>query len=224
MGRLRWSDYELRGASPLPEPDGTVIERLALVGTVSVALVIAGGVVPLPAQPVRVELEVTESTGGLFEERFAAALAGLEGVERAGPSELAHYVLTVTVLCVPDPGLCETAESFGVSVVLSEPVTGAQLRNGLERTGDPILERWEPTPEASAFLQRYRRMHAVWATSWSRERYEQDVGRLVTGIDARCFQQRWILESRRSSLLQRGDTAGARRLPAEVDSSGRSLC
>lgn len=176
------------------------------------------------AQPVRVELEVSESTGGLVEDRFRTAIAGLEGVEVASPTQPADYVLTVVVLCIPENRNCEAAESLNASVILSEPLTGSHLRRGLERTGDSILRGWEPSPVAGPFLRRFRTMHSVWATSWDREGFGEEVDRLVRGLDARCFQQRRVRDERRGSLLERGDTAAARDLPLELDPTGRTLC
>lgn len=198
--------------SPLP---------LLLAGLVGPAVVAPS---PADAQPVRVELEVSESTGGLVEDRFRAAIAGLEGVDLASPSQPTDYVLTVVVLCIPENRNCEAAESLNASVILSEPLTGSQLRRGLQRTGDTALQGWEPTPEATRLLERFRTMHSVWATSWDREGFGEEVDRLVRGLDARCFQQRRVREERRRSLLERGDTAAARDLPLELDPTGRTLC
>lgn len=179
---------------------------------------------PADAQPVLVELEVSESTDGLVEDRFRSAISDLDGVDVASGSALAHYVLTVVILCVPENRNCDAAESLNASVILSEPLTDAQLRRGLGRTGDSALEGWDPPPEAAAFLQRFRTMHSVWATSWDREGFGEEVDRLVRGLDARCFQQRRAREARRRSLLERGDTTAARSLPLELDPTGRTLC
>lgn len=202
------------------------VNPISLPSAVAGLLVCLSAMAPPPsaAQTVGVELEISESTGGLVEDRFRSAIAELDGVGVAGPGELAHYVITAVVLCVPESRTCATADSYHASVILSEPLSGSQLRRGLGLTGDTILEQWDPTREAAAFLQRFRTMHSVWATSWDPEGFGEEVDRLVRGIDARCFQQRRVREARRSSLLQRGDTAEARNMPLELDPTGRSLC
>lgn len=167
---------------------------------------------------------MSESTGGLVEDRFRSAIGTLEGVEVAEPSQPADYVLTAVVLCIPENRNCDAAESFNASVILSEPLTGSRLRRALDQTGDPVLEEWQPSPGAAGLLQRFRTMHSVWATSWDREGFGEEVDRLVRGVDARCFQQRRVREARRRSLLERGDTAAARSLPLELDAGGRALC
>lgn len=176
------------------------------------------------AQTVLVELEISESTGGLIEDRFRSAIGDLAGVEVAASDARAHYVITAVVLCVPESRTCDDADSFNASVILSEPLTGSHLGRGLGRTGETVLRGWEPTPEAEGFLHRFRTMHSVWATSWDAESYGEEVDRLVRGIDARCFQQRRVVETRRRSLLQRGDTAAVENMPLELDPTGRSLC
>lgn len=176
------------------------------------------------AQTIEVGLEVTESTGGLFHERFDSTLSALDEVEVVGRRELADYVVTATVLCLPDSEVCDTADSYSVSVILSEPLTPGELRSGLARTGSDALAGWQGSPEAAAYLQRFRRMHATWATSWSRDRWGARVDRLVRGIDARCFEKRRTLESRRESLLRRGDTVAARNLTGEALSGQDWLC
>lgn len=179
---------------------------------------------PASGQTILVELEISESTGGLVEDRFRSAIAELEGVEVAGTSETGHYVLTAIVLCTPESRTCGAADSYNASIILSEPLAGSQLTRGLLLTGDSILEDWEPTPEAAFFLRRFRTMHSVWATSWDAEGFGAEVDRLVRGMDARCFQQRRVREARRLTLLERGDTAAVRNLPLELDPTGRSLC
>lgn len=199
------------------------ILRCSALGALLVVLVLlppAG----LDAQTIRVGVDVTESTGGLLQDRFETALSELEDVEIAGPSDLAHYVVTVAVLCVPEPSVCDDARSYSVSITLSEPLTGDELRNGLRQTGDESLSDWEASPEANAYLQRFRQIHAVWATSWSREQLDRDVERLVRGIDARCLQKRRMLETRRRALLQRGDTAAARDISSRGVQDGEWLC
>lgn len=179
---------------------------------------------PTRAQTIEVGLEVTESTGGIFHQRFDSILSTLDGVEVAGRRELADYMVTVTVLCLPDSEVCDTADSYSVSVTLSEPLTPSELRSGLARTGSDALSGWRASPEAAAYLQRFRRMHATWATSWARDRWGARVDRLVRGIDARCFEKRRILESRREGLLRRGDTVAARNLTGDALSDQDWLC
>ena len=179
---------------------------------------------PGTAQTVLVELEISESTGGLVEDRFRSAIADLDGVEVAAPGDRAHYVITAVVLCIPESRTCGGADSFNASVTLSEPLTGSHLRRGLALTGETILRGWEPTPEAEGFLHRFRTMHSVWAASWDAQTYGEEVDRLVRGIDARCFQQRRVRETRRRTLLERGDTAAVENMPLELDPTGRALC
>lgn len=185
----------------------------------------------LRAQPVQagnptveVRLEVSESTDGLFRQRFGSALSALDGVEIAGRGELADYIVTVAVLCLPDSEVCDSAAAYSVSVTLSEPLTPTRLRSGLAQTGTRMLSEWDASEEAAAYLQRYRQMHATWATHWDRNRYGEAVDRLVRGIDARCFEKRRIYETRRRALLRRGDTAAARNLPAGVVPEQDWLC
>lgn len=179
---------------------------------------------PGRAQTVRVGLEVTENTGGVFRQRFDSALTALEDVEVVGGPEPADYVITVAVLCLPDAEVCGSARQYSLSVTLSEPLTPGALRSGLEQTGTDVLSGWDASPEAAAYLQRYRRMHSAWATSWARDRYGRAVDRLVEGIDARCFEKHRIFETRRRGLLQRGDTAAARSLTVDVVPGQDWLC
>lgn len=200
--------------------------RLAAMNLLLVVVAISSLLFPSSAgaQTIEVGLEVTESTGGLFHQRFDSTLSALDDVEVVGRRELADYVVTATVLCLPDSEVCDTADSYSVSVILSEPLTPSDLRSGLARTGSDALSGWQASPEAAAYLQRFRRMHATWATSWARDRWGARVDRLVRGIDARCFEKRRILESRRQSLLRRGDTVAARNLTGDTLSEQDWLC
>lgn len=190
----------------------------------AVAALTLTGAEPVRGQTIRVGLEVTESTGGLFRESFDSALSALDEVEVTPRGEPAHYVVTVAVLCLPEAEVCRTADSYTVSVTLSEPLTPTRLRTGLGRTGTDVLSEWDASPEAAAYLQRYRQMHAAWATAWARENVPEAVGRLVRGMDARCFERRRIYETRRAGLLSRGDTAAARNLPADVVPGESWIC
>lgn len=174
-------------------------------------------------ETVRVALEVSERTGGVLEEQLRATLTALDDVEVVGRFDPAHYALTFTALCVPDSEVCETAESYSVSVVLSEPLTGAALRSGLSRTGTDVLADWEPSPEADAYLRRYRRMHATWAASWDRDAVGSSMERLLRGIDARCFEKRRIVEARRAAAERRGERAEAEAAGA-LEPEGDWLC
>lgn len=174
-------------------------------------------------ETVRVALEVSERTGGVLEERLRETLTALDDVEVVGRSDPAHYVLNFTALCVPDSEVCETAESYSVSVVLSEPLTGAELRSGLSRTGTDVLADWEPFPEADAYLRRYRRMHATWAASWDRDAVGSSMERLLRGIDARCFEKRRIVEARRAAAERRGERAEAE-AAGTLEPEGDWLC
>lgn len=193
----------------------------AVTAVVALSVVLAA---PSRAQTVRVGLEVTENTDGLFRQSFDSALDALEDVEVVGPSEPADYVITVAVLCRPDSEVCESARRYSVSVTLSVPLVPARLRSGLDRTGTDVLSGWDASPEAAAYLQRFRQMHSAWATSWARDGYGPAVARLVGGIDARCFEKHRIFRTRRQALLRRGDTATARNLTVDVVPGEDWLC
>lgn len=176
------------------------------------------------AQAVQVALEVTERTGSPLGTAFTSALSAMNGVTLAEGGALADYFLTVAVLCVPDADSCAGADSYSVSVTLSEPLTGHELDTGLARTGQRALSDWDPAPEAEAFLQRFRRMHAVWAALWETESLERSVDRLLQGVDARCFQQRRVVEAERAMLLRRGDVDAARALTMNRSRDRNWLC
>lgn len=196
----------------------------AWIPTLLVAVALAFPVGPISGQTVEVGLRVTESTGGLFRERFDSALTALDEVQVVERAEPADYVLTVAVLCMPDPEACGEAGRYSVSVTLSEPLTPARLKGGLTRTGDRTLSSWKASPEAAAYLQRFQQIHAAWATEWDRDTYGAAVDRLVRGIDARCFQKRRIFETRRAALYARGDSAAARDLTPDAVPEQGWLC
>lgn len=196
-----------------------ILRVAATVAALSALLVSPGR-----GQTVRVGLEVSESTGGVFQERFDSALSALDGVEVVARPDPADYVITVAVLCLPDAEICDSARSYSVSVTLSEPLVPARLRSGLGRTGTDVLSGWDASPEAAAYLQRFRRMHSAWATSWARDAAREAVARLTRSIDARCFEKHRIFQTRRESLLQRGDTAAARNLTVDVVAGEDWLC
>lgn len=177
----------------------------------------------LDAQTVTVRLEGVGGDDGVVADEFRTALRSLEAVELTGRSGLAEYIINVSTLCVPESGGCGSAEAFAVTVVLSEPLTGAALKSGLGRTGDGTLDGWTATPQAEGFFQRYRRMHAVWTARWGADRVQERVGRLVQSVEARCFQKRRTLK-RRAALEARNDSARARLLVHEMDVDGDWLC
>lgn len=169
----------------------------------------ASGPARLGAQTVAVRLHASEGTGGALEARFDSALRALDEVEVVAPGEVADYALDVSVLCVPRSDACGTADSYAVSIVLSEPLTPGTLKGVLAQGGDAALSGWTASPAAEANLQRFRTIHALWSTWWGRDRFGAEVDRLVRSIDVRCFEKRRILE-RMAGLRARGDTAAAR--------------
>lgn len=178
----------------------------------------------LQAQTIEVRLDVRERTGGAVETRFDSALRALEEVRVTGPGEPAHYALDVSVLCVPRADACDSADSYAVSIVLSEPLTPGSLKGLLELSGEDAFTGWAPTPEATANLQRYRRIHALWSTWWGRDRFGAEVDRLVGSIDVRCFEKRRILE-RMAAVRARGDAADPRARPlTDPFEEGEWLC
>lgn len=208
----------------------TVIRSLAPAPLYAVALSVgalsvgAFATSPLVAQTIDVRLEVRERTGGVVEARFDSAFRGLEEVEVAEPGEPAHYALNVSVLCVPRADACDSADSYAVSIVLSEPLTPGSLKGLLELSGERELSGWTPSPEAATNLQRFRRMHALWSTWWGRDRFGAELDGLVRSIDLRCFEKRRILE-RMAVVRARGDTAAARGRPlTDPFDEGEWLC
>lgn len=160
------------------------------------ALPIPGTAGSALAQTIDVSLRVQERTGDLFEGTFRSALGELGEVELSEPDELSDYRIDVTVLCLPESGRCEDAGSYALSIVLSEPLTGGLLRSGLDRTGEGRLSDWEPSPEAAAYLHRYRQVHAVWTVLWGRDEARRSAARVVERLDTRCFERRRLLERR----------------------------
>lgn len=181
------------------------------------------GSTPVTAQTVSVRLEAMGESGGPVAEGFRTALRELEETELVGPAEAAEYVINVSALCVPEADSCESAEAFGVSVVLSEPLSGGALRSGLSRTGDRTLSEWRAGPEAEALFQRYRQMHAVWTTRWGTDRVREGIERLVGGIDVRCFEKRRTLK-REARLRARGDSVRAEAYIHDLEVDGSWLC
>lgn len=101
------------------------------------ALAILAVTLPQPssAQAIKIALNVTEKTEGLFESAFGSAFRSLGDVSIVTSAENPDYLLRIVVLCSPSGEECREAKSYSISLSLSQPLEEGYLKDSHESSG-----------------------------------------------------------------------------------------
>ncbi len=138
------------------------------------------------AAQIKVSVDVTESTGGLFESQFKGALRSLGDVSIVGSDEARDYSLRVLVLCEPSDQ-CEQSTHFTAAIVLAEPLDTSLVGVLLRAMDSTISER--TIAPLKGMLVTYEQSHMTWVVTWGRNRYERAIRELIANIDHQCFEK-----------------------------------
>lgn len=198
------------------------METLTRIG---VLLTLLGLVGPLRAQAkgrIRVEVDVTEKTGGLFSSEFSSALRRLGDVDVVGPGEGALYTLHVVVLCSPKED-CEHTQDYAVSFALSQPMSKGFAEAVVLSADSSIALSDAARNRLWEALRRYEVNYGMWAARWGRQAYRDAITEMVAELDSKCFERTRVL-SRWVAAGDNGNTQAALALRDQYFDDNKWMC
>lgn len=150
------------------------------------------------AQTVRVAVQVTENTGGLFASTFASALRGLGDVQPVSASEEADFRLRVAVLCLPRDD-CRDPTNYALSISFTQSIEASDVTRAYYLAKQAASDTTYPDANLMTAVgqalrkEGYEKLVIAWAASLGRQRYEQGVKEVVAELDAQCFEKHRVI-------------------------------
>lgn len=150
-------------------------------------LLVVAPISALYGQGIRVALDVTEETGGIFESHLRTALGRIPDVTVVYGTEGVDYVLRVVVLCIARvDGDCRDASGYAVSTEIGRPLHPDFLITIASTYADSVPEH---TKTVLRIMGRGLEYHQYLSVNfWGRDRYELAIREYVAKLDARCFE------------------------------------
>ncbi|HUK21856.1 MAG TPA: hypothetical protein VLV45_09930 [Gemmatimonadales bacterium] len=147
---------------------------------------------PARADELRVFLDLTDATGGVFQTALESELRSLGDVLIVKDLEGANYVLRVAVQCSATP--CEKADQylfvFEIARPLREGMVTLPLRLALAQHGVRMSagDAAAVGDELYNDLSEYERPAPLRVERWSRKDYRSEIRDFVTRLDRECLE------------------------------------